>query len=96
MLSLLRQKEGDKELDSLVKQLRQEPDSDSSRLQVDWESIWDTIHQSAVQPATPVRKMKWLHVAAAIIILISISVYFFNEHIEPQCKRRSSKNRTYT
>jgi len=78
MLRLLRQKEGDKELDSLVKQLRQEPDSDSSRLQVDWESIWDTIHQSAVQPVTPVRKMKWLHVAAASVILISVGVYVFN------------------
>ena len=80
MLSLLRQKEGDKELDSLVKQLRQEPESDSSRLQVDWESIWDTIHQSAIQPVTPVRKMKWLHIAAAFIILIGISVYFFNRN----------------
>ena len=79
MLGLLRQKEGDKELDSLVKQLRQEPDSDSSRLQVDWESIWDTIHQSAIQPVNPVRKMKWLRVAAAIIILISVSGYFFNK-----------------
>ena len=78
MLRLLRQKEGDKELDSFVKQLRQEPDSDSSRLQVDWESIWDTIHQSAVQPVTPVRKMKWLHVAAASVILISVGVYVFN------------------
>ena len=78
MLRLLRQKEGDKELDSLVNQLRQEPDSDSSRLQVDWESIWDTIHQSAIQPVAPVRKMKWLHVAAAIIILVSISAYVFN------------------
>ena len=83
MLRLLRQKEGDKELDSLVNQLRQEPDSDSSRLQVDWESIWDTIHQSAIQPVAPVRKMKWLHVAAAIIILIGISVFFFT---------RSTKN----
>src|SRR5688572_5073912 len=80
MLTLLRQKEGDKELDLLVKQLRQEPDSDSTRLHVDWESIWDTIHQSAIQPATPVRKMKWFHVAAAIIILISISAYFFNRN----------------
>jgi ferric-dicitrate binding protein FerR (iron transport regulator) len=79
MLSLLRQKEGDRELDSFVKQLRQESDSESSRLQVDWESIWDTIHQSAIQPVTPVRKMKWLRVAAAIIILISMSVFVFTQ-----------------
>ena len=83
MLGLLRQKEGDKELDSFVKQLRQEPDSDNSRMLVDWESIWDTIHQSAIQPVPPVRKMKWLRVAAAIIILIGISAFFFS---------RSTKN----
>ncbi len=78
MLTLLRQKERDKELDSFVKQLRREPDSDSSQLHVDWESIWDTIHQSAIQPVTPVRKMKWWRVAAAIIVLVGISAFFFN------------------
>jgi len=77
MLRLLRQEDGDKELESLMEQLRQEPDSYGSGMQVDWESIWDTIHQSAIRPVTPVRKMQWLRVAAAIIILISISLYFF-------------------
>jgi hypothetical protein len=77
MLRLLRQEEGDKELESLMEQLQQEPDSYGSGMQVDWESIWDTIHQSAIRPVTPVRKMQWLRVAAAIIILISISLYFF-------------------
>jgi len=80
MLALLRQEGGEKELDSFVKELRQEPDSDKSRPQVDWENIWDTIHQSAIQPVTPVRKMKWLHVAAAVIILIS-SAYVINRII---------------
>ena len=88
MLSLLRQEEGDKELESFMMELRQEPDSYSSRRQVDWESIWDTIHQSAIQPVTPVRKMKWLRVAVAIIILIGISVYFFNGNI----LKRSTKD----
>jgi len=80
MLSLLRQQEGGKELESFMMELQQDPDSDTSVVPVDWESIWDTIHQSAIQPVTPVRKMKWLRVAAAIIILISISVYFFNRN----------------
>ena len=80
MLALLRQDGGEKELDSFVKELRQEPDSDNSRPQVDWENIWDTIHQSAIQPVIPVRKMKWLHVAAAVIILIS-SAYVINRII---------------
>src|SRR6185295_13408999 len=40
---------------------------------------WDTIHQSAIKPVTPVRKMKWLRVAAAIIILISMSAYVLTQ-----------------
>lgn len=77
MLNLLRQDEGDKELESFMMELRQEPDSYASRLPVDWENIWDTIHQSAIQPVAPVRKMKWWRVAAAILILFSASTYFW-------------------
>jgi transmembrane sensor len=76
MLNLLRQEEGDKELESLMTELRHESNGDDSHLPVDWESIWDKIHHSAIQPVVPVRKMKWLRVAAAIIILVSTSVYF--------------------
>jgi transmembrane sensor len=83
MLSLLRRQEGDKELESFMLELQQEPDGVASLLPVDWESIWDTIHESAIEPVVPVKKMRWLRVAAAIIILISISAYFFN---------RSTKN----
>lgn len=80
MLSLLRQEEGDKELESFMMGLRHESNGNFSHLPGDWESIWDTIHQSAIRPAAPIRKMKWLRVAAAIIILFSASTYFwFNQ-----------------
>ncbi len=77
MFGLLQQEEGDKELESFMMELRQEPDSYTSHLPVDWENIWNTIHQSAIHPVTPVRKLKWLRIAAAILILISASAYFF-------------------
>src|SRR5688500_7685809 len=84
MLSLLRREEGSKELESFMMELlKQESDNYPSQLPVEWESIWDKIHQSAIRPATPVKRMKWLRAAAAIIIFISISAYFFN---------RSTKN----
>ncbi|MEO7984277.1 MAG: FecR domain-containing protein [Bacteroidota bacterium] len=84
MLTLLRQKGGDQELEFLIMEMRQVPESHPSPPQVDWENIWDTINQPAIQPVSPVRKMKWLRVAAAVIILTSISAFFYN---------RSTKNK---
>jgi len=78
MLSLLTRQEGDKELESFMMELQQEPDGDTSLHPADWESIWDRIHHSAIEPMTPVKKMRWLRVAAAVIILISSGAYFFN------------------
>ena len=77
MLDLLRQPEGDKELESFIMELKQEPDSYTLELPVEWEIIWDKVHRSAIKPKAPVRKMKWLRAAAAILILISIGAYFF-------------------
>jgi transmembrane sensor len=80
MLTLLRGKDDDTELESFILRLRQDGDSSITQLPVEWEDIWDKIHQSAVRPATPVRKINWLRIAAAIIILISAGAYFFNRN----------------
>lgn len=85
MLNLLRQEEGDKELESFMTGLRHESNDDTFHLPADWESIWDAIHQPAIQSTGLVRKMKWLRIAAAIIVLFSVGAYFW-------LNRSSTKN----
>jgi transmembrane sensor len=55
-------------------------DQDDDEIQsVDWERIWNNIYGSGVR-TTPVRRMKWLRVAAAaLIVVIGTGAYFFNE-----------------
>jgi transmembrane sensor len=46
---------------------------------VDWEGIWDKIREISIGSTAPVRKIKWLRVAAAAAVIISMgtaSVYF--------------------
>ena len=86
MLNLLRQRESDKELESFMKELRLEPDNHTSMLPDQWENMWDTIHQSAIQPVIPIKKMRWLRVAAAVTILISMGAFFINRITKGKAK----------
>jgi ferric-dicitrate binding protein FerR (iron transport regulator) len=46
---------------------------------VDWERIWDKVHETTVGNAR-VRRMKWMRVAAAaVIVVIGTGAYFFNQ-----------------
>lgn len=91
MLDLLRQRESDKELESLMMELRLEPDSHTSVLPDEGENMWDTIHQSAIQPAVPIKKMKWLRVAAAVAVLISMGAFFFSRITKGKAKNQIAK-----
>src|SRR6476619_3464007 len=84
MLDLLRQPEGDRELEFFIMELKQRPRSHTLELPVEWENIWDKIHRSAIKSKAPVRKMKWLRAAAAILISIGISAYFLNHSTKKQ------------
>ncbi|MCC6286819.1 MAG: FecR domain-containing protein [Chitinophagaceae bacterium] len=76
MLSLVRQDGEDKALESFIMELRQETKNDALNIPVDWETMWESIH-----PSTPVKKMHWWRVAAAVIIMLCTASYFwFNSH----------------
>ena len=54
---------------------------------VEWDRIWNNVHQSAVRPVVPVRKLRWLRVAAAaVILLIATGTYFFNRNTNSSTK----------
>src|SRR5215207_4798199 len=78
MLALLQRKEGDKILESFITRLRHEPDYSSSQTTVDWDNLWNNIHQSAMNIRTPVRKMKWIYRAAAIILVIGTGAFYIS------------------
>jgi transmembrane sensor len=60
--------------------LRREGDNDELP-SVEWERLWHNVYQSAVRPPAQVRKLKWLRVAAAaIILLIATGAYLFNRN----------------
>ena len=66
------------EVKEMVTLLRRE--GDDGLESVDWERIWHKIQETTTETAAPVRKIKWLSVAAAaIIILIGTGAYFFNQ-----------------
>jgi transmembrane sensor len=60
---------------------------------VEWERIWDNVHQSAVLTQAPVRKIKWLHVAAAAIIVLFLGAgaYLFNRNTTSDAKNNIAK-----
>ena len=80
MLALLQGEEGDKILGSVITEMRQETDDASSHLSVDWDGMWNKIHESTIQPTASVYKMKWLFRAAAIILLIGVGAFYFTTH----------------
>ena len=46
---------------------------------VDWERIWDKVHETTIGTAR-VRRMKWMRVAAAaVIVVIGTGAYFFSQ-----------------
>jgi transmembrane sensor len=45
---------------------------------VDWERIWDKVHETTIGTAR-VRRMKWMRVAAAAAIVIGTGAYFFSQ-----------------
>ncbi|MFT3946673.1 MAG: DUF4974 domain-containing protein [Agriterribacter sp.] len=78
MLFLLRQDTEDKELESFIRELRQETKNDALNILVDWEGMWES-----VRPPAPVKKMHWWRVAAAAVIILGIGSYFWlNRHTE--------------
>jgi transmembrane sensor len=80
MLALLQRKEGDKILESFITRLRHETDYSSSQTTVDWDNLWNNIHQSAIKTRTPVYKMKWIFRAAAIILVIGIGTFYISNN----------------
>ena len=65
------------EIREMVALLREHDDSELES--VDWERIWDKVHETTIGPKR-VRKMKWMHVAAAaVIVLIGTGAYFYNQ-----------------
>jgi transmembrane sensor len=81
MLDLLKKEEGDEILQSFITEMRQENDNSSANVTVDWDNIWNKIHQSAIQPqASVVYKMNWMYRAAAVVFIIiaGIGAFYFN------------------
>ena len=65
------------EMKEMVVLLREHDDGETAT--VDWERIWDKVHETTIG-TTPVRKIKWLHIAAAaVVVLIGTGAYFFNQ-----------------
>ncbi|MBL7699037.1 MAG: DUF4974 domain-containing protein [Chitinophagaceae bacterium] len=81
LLALLRTEEGDKILETFILQLREEPDQSYPHVPVDWDNVWNNIHQSALQPERKIHSIKWLYSAAAVIlVLLSVGAfYYFND-----------------
>ncbi|MDF2190327.1 FecR family protein [Paraflavitalea sp. CAU 1676] len=77
MLSLLRQDTNDQALGSLIGALREETKDDALTTPVDWEAMWTSIHQPALQAPTPVKKMYWWRMAAAVLITLGIASYLW-------------------
>jgi transmembrane sensor len=78
------------EITEMVALLR---DHDNNEIQsVDWERIWNKVYGSAVG-TTPVRRMKWLHVAAAalIVMMIGTGAYLFIQNTNTNANTEISK-----
>jgi ferric-dicitrate binding protein FerR (iron transport regulator) len=76
MLQRLHEEGGDEALESVLKGLFDEAGQDPSTLPVDWENMWSNIKKNT---KAPVRKMLWLRVAAAAIVvsMLSVAGYFY-------------------
>jgi ferric-dicitrate binding protein FerR (iron transport regulator) len=80
MLGLLHREEGDRILESFITEMRHETNHSTEHENVDWDNLWNKIHQSAIQPRASVLSLKWVYRAAAIILIAGLGAFYLNSN----------------